>query len=148
MTYFKTGIVLVFVLVTGIISANAKDDPIATRKALMKTVGASIKASVPMVRGKIPFDAVKAELAMRAINAVATGIGSFYPDGTQTGGKTSASPKIWSDRAGYTALRKELIVASAAAIVAAKAGEGPFKAAFGKVGAMCKKCHKAYRVKK
>jgi len=144
----KKTLVLGAVFAVGLTAAQAADDPIATRKALMKTVGVSIKASVPMIRGKVPYDAVKAELAMRAINAVATGIGNFYPDGSQTGGKTSASPKIWSDRAGYTALRKEMADASAAAMVAAKAGEGPFKAAFGKVGATCKKCHKAYRVKK
>ncbi len=144
----KKVLILAAALAVGLTVAQAADDPIATRKGLMKTVGASIKASVPMIRGKVPYDAVKAELAMRAINAVATGIGNFYPDGSQTGGKTSASPKIWSDRAGYTAIREELKAASAAAIIAAKSGEGAFKAAFGKVGATCKKCHKAYRVKK
>jgi cytochrome c556 len=140
-------VIAVVVMAFGASLAGAAGDPIETRRGLMKSVGKAYATSRRMIRGKIPYDPLKAELAARTINAAMTGIGNFYPDGSQTG-KTRASPKIWSDRKGYTALREELVAASAGAIVAAKKGSAAFKTAFEKVNPMCNKCHKAYRTGK
>lgn len=148
MTYFKQGFVLIFVLVASIVSASAAGDPIANRKAMMQTVGASTKAAGAMLRGKVPYDAVKAELAMRAINAAASAFGQYFPANSKTGGKTTAAPKIWEDMAGFMKITDNLAVTSAAGIKAAKAGEGAFKAAFGAMAKNCKQCHQTYRVKK
>ena len=78
-------------------------DPIQTRQGLMKTVGASMKASGAMAKGQMPYDPAKAELAMRAIAAVGLGIGQYFPNNSKTGGKTTASPKIWEDMNGFKA---------------------------------------------
>lgn len=148
MNYLTKGLIIGGAMVVGVVSANAAGDPIANRKALMKTVGTSMKAAAPMARGKVPFDAVKAELAARAINAAAHAFGQYFPANSKTGGKTTASPKIWEDMAGFAKLNSELMANSAALIVAAKGGEAAFKTAFGNVGKMCRQCHKAYRVKR
>lgn len=141
-------LVVLGALTIGLVSAQAQEDPIATRKGLMQNVGAAAKASGAMVRGKAPYDAVKAELAMRSVNASLIAVAHYFPPDSKTGGKTTASPKIWSDLQGFVKLRNELVAASAAAVQAAKQGPDAFKAAFGKAAATCKKCHQAYRVKK
>ena len=53
-----------FVLGTAV--ATAASDPIASRQAIMKTVGIAAKASAQMTKGQVPFDAMKAELALPA----------------------------------------------------------------------------------
>ena len=122
-------------------------DPIAERKALMKTVGFSTKMAGAMVKGEAPFDAVKAELAMRAINAAATGLPHLFPESSKTGGETEASPKIWEDMSGFLKQADSLRESAGQAIEAAK-DAGTFKTAFGEVTKNCKSCHEAYRVKK
>lgn len=127
--------------------ALSAGDPIAERKALMKTVGFSAKAAGAMVKGEAPFDPVKAELAMRAINAAATGLPHLFPDTSKTGGETEASPRIWEDMAGFVKQAEGLASQSSAAIGAAKDADS-FKTAFGEVTKFCKSCHESYRVKK
>lgn len=129
-------------------TAAAGDDPITTRKALMKSVGASIKATAPMVKGEAPFDAVTAELAMRTVHAAAAGFGHYFPEGSDMGLETEASPKIWEDMAGFTAKLAGLETDAAAAIPAAAESADAFKAAFMKLTQNCKGCHEDYRIKK
>lgn len=131
-----------------VVIGAAAADPIADRKALMKTVGFSAKAAGAMVKGEAPFDAAKAELAMRAIHAAATGLPHLFPDSSKTGGETEASPKIWEDMKGFLHQAEELKEHSAEAIEAAKKDAEAFKTAFGGVAKYCKSCHESFRVKK
>lgn len=129
-------------------TASIAADPIADRKAMMKNVGAAMRVAGGMAQGKIPFDGVAAELAMRVMNSSAAGFPALFPDSSKTGGDTEAAPKIWEDTAGFAAVSNTFKEASAKAIEAAKAGEGDFKAAFGAVAKNCKACHQDYRIKK
>lgn len=114
----------------------------------MKTVGFSAKSAAAMVKGEAPYDPLKAELAMRAINAAVTGVPNFFPADSKTGGDTEAAPKIWEDMKGFLRVADELKKQSAVAIEAAKQGPDAFKAAFAAAAKYCKECHQTYRIKK
>lgn len=132
-------------LVSGV---SVAQDAIAQRKAYMKSVGAATKLSNEMIKGEKPFDG---KAAADALTKVSAGWGDFvkqYPKGTETGGETTASPKVWENPKDFN--EKGQVLAKAAANAAAEAGKGAdaFKAAFGAVGATCKGCHEVYRVQK
>ena len=129
-------------------AAAASEDPIATRKTIMKSVGASLKVVVPMVKGEADYDAVKAGLAARVIQNGAIGFPHYFPKGSESGGETEAAPKIWQDMAGFTSRAAGLERDAGAAIEAAAKGADAFRAAFGKLVENCKGCHENYRVKK
>ena len=145
-TYIKVAAFCVASLVGT--TASIASDPIANRQAMMKNVGAAMRVAGGMAQGKIPFDSISAELAMRVMNSSAAGLSSLFPDSSKTGGDTEAAPKIWDDKAGFDKLTAVFQETSAAAAKAAKAGEGDFKAAFGAVAKNCKACHQDYRIKK
>lgn len=135
-------------LVVGALGGSALADPVVNRQAAMSHVGAAAKASGAMLKGEVDYDAAKALLALRIMNATALGFGSQFPEGSETGAETEAAPAIWSDRAGFDAAADKFIADTKAAIDAAPADLEAFKAAFGGVAANCKACHKDYRIKK
>lgn len=129
-------------------AVQAQQDAIAKRKEFMKAVGAASKQSNEMIKGEKPFDG---KAAAEALTKVATGWDAFaknYPKGTETGGETTASPKIWENFKDFD--EKGQAMAKAAKTVAAEAGKGldAFKAAWPQVGGTCKGCHEVYRVQK
>lgn len=131
-------------MVASIVSGvNASGDPAAERQAAMKQVGAATGAAAAMVKGEVPFNAVAAQLALRTMNGVGLGFGYMFPEGSETGAKTEASPKIWSDRAGFDAAVNKFVTDTSAPVT----DLASFKAAFGAAASNCGACHKAYRVK-
>lgn len=123
-------------------------DAIAKRKELMKAVGGATKESGQMVKGEIPFDAAKATAHM---NTIANGWGEFakqYPKGSETGGETTAAPKIWETFADFDEKGKKMAADAALATKASVQGADAFKAAFGEVTKNCKSCHDVYRIQK
>lgn len=129
-------------------TAKAADDPIAMRKAMMKNVGAATGAGAAMLKGQADFNAVTAELILRTMNTVALGFGELFPQGSETGGETTAAPSIWEDSAGFDAALTKFQNDTASGIAAKPASLDAFKAAFGVAASNCGACHKAYRIKK
>jgi cytochrome c556 len=126
-------------------------DPIETRKATMKAVGGAFGGVlVKMVKGETPYDAAAAKAAAATIveKANAFDVAAFYPKGTETGGDTSASPKIWADMAGFKSGVEKFRVAAAAQAPNADKGLDQLKAMVGELGKSCKGCHDEYRVQK
>lgn len=120
-------------------------DPSADRQTVMGNVGAAMKVAAGFAKGETPFDLVAAQLAVRTMNSASIGFGHMFPEGSETGNKTEASPKIWSDRAGFdAAVAKFTADTSGAEKISDLAS---FKQAFGGIAANCGACHKAYRVK-
>lgn len=140
--------VLKLALLAGLASAStfafAAGDPIAERKAMMKSVGAAAGASGAMMKGQTEFDPRVAMLALRTMNAVALGYGSKFPDGSDSG-DTKAAASIWSDPDGYAAAIAKFEADTAAALSAPAADLDAFKAQFGMVAANCGACHQTYR---
>ncbi len=123
-------------------------DAIAKRKELMKAVGGAAKSSGQMVKGEAPYDAAKAKANMDVIATGWTDFAKLFPKGSETGGETTAAPKIWTDFADFDAKGKKMASDAAKASAAAANGADAFKAAFAEVGKSCKGCHQDYRVKK
>lgn len=123
-------------------------DAIANRKAYMKAVGGAAKASGEMIKGEKPYDAKVAAEAMTKISAGWADFAKAFPKGTETGGETTAAPKIWENFKDFG--EKGDLLVKAAEKAAAEAANGPdaFKAAFGEVGKNCKGCHDDYRIQK
>jgi cytochrome c556 len=130
------------------LSAALADAPTKTRQDVMKSVGFATKTAAAMVKGKAPYDPVKAELAMRTVNAAITGFPHLFPEGSTTGDETEASPKIWEDMKGFLHIADEVREHSAVAAGAAKKGLDEFKKEFAATTKYCKECHKEYRIKK
>lgn len=101
-----------------------------------------------MLKGEIPFNFAVANLVLRTLNSAALTIGDYFPDGSQSGMETRASPKIWEDMAGFNEKVAQFKADAAAAVDAKPADLESFKAAFGSVARNCTGCHEVYRLEK
>lgn len=128
--------------------AQEVEDPIGTRQALMKATGAAAKVGGGMAKGELAFDPVVASLVLATFNASSRAVGHYFPDGSETGQETEASPKIWEDRAGFEQKLAGFQQAAAAASTANPQDLEGFKTAFGDVAKNCKACHETFRVEK
>jgi cytochrome c556 len=131
-----------------LLASAASADPIADRQKLMKGIADATKTSAEMVQGKTPWDATAAKGAMATIAANAGLFPTLFPAGTETGGDTEASPKIWETKSDFEALAAKLASTAEAAGDAADGGLDAFKPAFGAMAANCKACHQDYRIQK
>ncbi|ODT17845.1 MAG: hypothetical protein ABS35_24930 [Kaistia sp. SCN 65-12] len=122
-------------------------DPLAERQALMKDNAAAAKTIFQMVQGKAPYDAAAAQAAFEKIAADMKTFPSLFPEGSDQG-KTTASPAIWQDKAGFEALAAKLGADAAAGAAAAPGGLDAIKAAATAVGNGCQSCHEKFRIKK
>jgi len=135
-------------VLTAAAASWAAMDPIATRKAVMKNNGAAMGALAKMAKGEAPFEANAANLAVRVLYNGAVGYTDLFPDGSQTGMDTEASPKIWEDMAGFKAKGVALEEAAASVIATPITDVDGVKAALGVIGKTCGGCHETYRIKK
>lgn len=131
-----------------LLASAASADPIADRQKLMKGIADATKVSAEMVQGKTPWDAATAKGAMATIAANAEMFPSLFPAGTETGGNTEASPRIWEAKSEFEAISAKLASTAQAAGAAADGGLDAFKPAFGAMAANCKACHQDYRIQK
>ena len=146
---FVGALVVAIGCAVGATTVTAAKDPIKERKAIMKEkVLKNWKALKGMAGGKTSYDGKAASAAFSAISKAVVGYEKLFPKGSETGGKTTASPAIWKDMKGFTA--KFVAFRADADAAAGSAGKGlaDLKAAVAKVGKGCGGCHKAFRVKK
>jgi cytochrome c556 len=129
-------------------AAIAQQDPIATRKALMKANGDQAKIGASMIKGETPFDIEKARKIFTSFEDAATKAPSLFPDNSKTGGDTAADPKIWENIDDFKARLAKFGTDAKDAL--AKVNDlDSFKAAFSAIGKNdCGGCHEKYRVKK
>jgi cytochrome c556 len=137
-------------LALAVFSAAAGADPIADRQALMKDQGKAVGSLAPIAKGEKPFDAAAVLTALTKLNDDAQKIDPavLFPAGTETGGDTTASPKIWEDNAGFVAAVNKYKADVAAAVASKPQDLDSFKVAFGQVTQNCGACHQAFRIKK
>lgn len=143
---FRT-VVAVAAIAIGVTAVAAQSDPIAARKGLMKNMGAATKAGGQMAKGEVPYDQAKAQEIFATYIDVAAKMPALFPDNAKTGGETTASPKIWEDKAGFAAGFTKISNEATAAKASVKDLDS-FKGAFGGLTKNCGGCHETYRVKK
>ena len=130
----------------GLTAVMAQPDPIAERRNTMKGVGGATRDGAAIAKGEVPFDAAKAQAIFKIYADAAAKMPTLYPETAKTGGETSASPKIWEDKANFDAafarFGEEAKIGMAATDLAG------FRSAFGAATKSCGTCHEAYRVKR
>lgn len=130
---------------TATFSVAHAENVIQQRQALMKDMGGQMKIGADMAKGKIPFDAAKAETIFATLQKNMKGYVDLFPAGSDVG-DTKAEPVVWSDRAGF-----EAAIAKFEATVAenstAGATETGFKTAFAAVGEGCRTCHQTFKAR-
>lgn len=124
----------------------AQTDPIKARKDLMEANGKQSKAGNDMVQGKQPFNLDAAKKVFATFQEAGEKVPALFPDTSKTGGKTSAMPAIWENKADFDARFAKLASDSKAAIEATKDLD-TFKAQFTEVIKNCGGCHQVYRKK-
>ena len=135
-------------IVIGVSVAVADQDPIAARRALMKSNGDEAKAGVALIKGEAAFDLAKAHKIFETFESAAQNMPALFPDTSKTGGETAARPEIWANMDDFKA-RFDKFGADAKAANAEVKDLDSFKAAFGAIGKNdCGGCHEKYRVKK
>ena len=125
---------------------SAAVDMIKGRQGAMMLSGvamASIKGAIDA--GQPP---ASQRFATRSLSRWAHAVPGMFPEGSgpEAGGPTTATPEIWSDRAGFEARAADY---AAAADRLAELASGDDAAAFGAqwtaVRATCQACHDAYK---
>lgn len=132
------------IAVTGAVIAQS--DPISTRRDVMKGVGTATRTGTQMVKGEVPFDLAKAQEVLRIYAAAADGYHNNFPEGSRTGGQTTAAPAIWENQADFRA-RFDAWAADIKQAASQTKDLESFRAAFGPVTKACAACHNTYRIK-
>jgi cytochrome c556 len=133
--------------------AQGADDPVKARQQLMKeVVGKNMKIIVAMLKEEseqdaVPYDAAKAQAALKAISEVPDKFVTLFPENTSTKDvKTDAKPEIWQNKADFEQKAQGLKTNSLEAAKVASSGKEQLKPVFfGKVAQQCKICHEKYR---
>ena len=130
---------------TGI--ANA--DVIAERKELMKSMGKSIGAIAPIMKGEKDFDATTVMAALEALKADADKFDpvALFPEGTDKGGETEALPTIWEQNDEFKADAAKFREDTAAAVAANPQNIDELRPVFQQVASNCGACHQTFREK-
>src|SRR5207344_3134423 len=126
----------VVILALGTTAVSSQQDPIAARKAMMKSNGQAAGSLAKMVKGEAPFDLPTAQKSFATFEDAAAKMPNLFPDNSKTGGETAALPKIWEDMADFKAKFVKFGEDSKAAAASVKDLDS-LKTAFGNVGKNC-----------
>jgi cytochrome c556 len=134
-------------LALGVLAVHA--DPIEDRETLMKSFGKAVGALAPIAKGEKAFDAAEAHagLVTLAERAAMFDVAALFPAGS-TNDKSTASPKIWEDMAGFQTHADKFKADTAAAAATPPADLAAFIGSFATVTEHCGGCHKEFRIKK
>ena len=131
---------------------DLSDDPIQTRKTIMRSNGAAAGLAGAMMKGEAPFSPQAANLIFRAFNEAGHTFDDYFPEGTERGGpntngqETRAAPAIWEDRAAFEAAVDKLRNDAAAGVEAKPATLEAFQPLFAQVAQNCQSCHERFRL--
>ena len=140
---------VVAISILALTGAAASADPVVERQALMKERGKIVGGLAKMAKGAEPFDDAKVMDALQALQANADkfDVDALFPAGSDQG-KTTASPKIWEDMAGFKAAEDKYAADVKAAVAAKPADAAALGQQIQAIGSDCGTCHQSYRVKK
>ena len=139
-------VLTIAVLAFGATTLVAQTDPIAARRALMKTNGDENKIATEMLEAKRPFDLAAAKKVFASFADAGQKAPALFPDTSKTGGDTAALPAIWENKADFDAKLAKFATESKAAVDATKDLDS-FKVQVTEVRKNCGGCHQTYRKK-
>ena len=139
-------VLAVTVFAFGISAVVAQGDPIAARKALMKTNGDQNRIGTEMIDGKRPFDLNAAKGIFTTFADSGEKAKALFPDNSKTGGDTASLPAVWENKADFDAKLTKFSNESKAA-AAATTDLDTFKAQIAEIRKNCGGCHTPYRKK-
>jgi cytochrome c556 len=131
-----------------LLAGAAHADPIADRQKEMKNNGAQMKLLAQSAKGEVAYDAAAVLAALKSMKDTTANFADLFPAGTETGGDTTASPKIWEDPEGFKTALAKFHTDIDAAVAAAPADAAALGAVLGKVGGNCQSCHESFRIMK
>jgi len=124
-------------------TATPAEKAIEYRQAVFKVVAGNFGPLAQSAQGKLEVQPAAARQYAERLAQIAQFAGDAFPDISREG-KTRAKPEIWTERAEFDKLLKDLTDATRS-LAAAKPED--FKAAVGAVGNACKACHDRFREK-
>ena len=124
----------------------AQSDPIAARKALMKSNNDNARAMVQTMREQKPFEAAAVEAAFAQWADTAQKLPGLFPENSKTGGDTHATPKVWQNKKDFDEKAAAFGKAVAENRDKAKESLDGLKAAIPLIGKTCDNCHEDYRL--
>ena len=124
----------------------AQSDPIAARKALMKSNNDNARAMVQTMREQKPFQAAAVESAFAQWADTAQKLPGLFPENSKTGGDTHATPKVWQNKKDFDEKAAAFGKAVAENRDKAKESLDGLKAAIPLIGKTCDNCHEDYRL--
>ena len=146
----KRVLVVAGALLLSVGAGIAQQDIVKQDQTIMKANGKALGGQLgPIFKGEKPYDQAVVDEALKTLEDTAKKLPTMFPDGVKglkADGDYSSSPKIWEDKAGFTAA----IATFAKAIGDAKASIkdlDTLKAAFPGIGKSCGGCHETFRVK-
>jgi cytochrome c556 len=143
----RNAVALALVAMFGAATVATAANPQQERQETMKDVGRAMGQLGRTIKGEVDFDADAVKASFQKMSDASKNFFDQFPEGSESGHETEASPKIWSDRAGFEEAVRQFELDTAEAVMAAPHDVDSFKAAFGKVAQNCKTCHESYRVK-
>ncbi|WP_414470920.1 c-type cytochrome [Microvirga sp. M2] len=132
-------------MAAGFGASAQQDEPIRQRQDLMKNNQEQIRLLVGMSRGQVPFDAARAQAALRQVEQNARRIHALFPPDSRQG-KTDALPVIWERKADFDA-RAAKLEQDAGAVQAGITDQASLQPALQRIGQTCGGCHETYRRK-
>ena len=142
-------VVIAGTLLLGVSAVVAQQDQVKQTQTVMKGNGKNAAALAAIVKGEKPYDQATVNTALAQFEETAKKLPTLFPDsskGLKTEGDYSASPKIWEDKAGFTAHIESFGKAVTDAKTSIKDLD-TLKASFPAIGKQCGACHETFRVK-
>lgn len=130
-------------------AALAQEDNIQKRKFIMQSFSAAGKVGNAMAKGEVDYSPDVADSVLKTMRAGSFAVGAFFPEESDAGENTRASPKIWESMADFEAKLAAFQEDAAAAVREDPPADlDAFRAAFASVAENCKGCHDEYRLER
>ena len=146
----KRTVVAVGALLLGVGAGMAQQNLVKQDQDIMKANAKQLGGVlIAMVKGEKPYDQTAVSAALAQLDDTAKKLPTMFPDSLKTAkfdGDYGPSPKVWEDKAGFSAK----IASFAKAVADAKAkikDVDSLKAVAPGIGKECGGCHETFRVK-
>lgn len=146
----KRMLVVTAALLLSVGAGIAQHDVVKQTQADMKANGKALGGVLtPMVKGDKPYDQAAVNQALKVLGETARKLPTMFPESTKglkPEGDYSSSPKIWEDKAGFSAKIENFtkIVTEAKAKIK---DLDSLKATVPAIGKECGACHETFRLK-